>query len=247
MAATKSRKKAFNWTGITDNGDGTFNAEGKREKTRLLKEFHRQGVAVRSKKIAGDGYLVSAVGSVAKPRLGPHPSLRPRTIPQRRINRPMYRGIPRVRPMRALPPNYRAPPRIRGPSAVGFTPGGTPMISGKPGVIRQWLHNRAQQRQRPNPGQMARQVEYERVQKSHETVNPQQYKTPAGPDRASMEKHEEAQRLKQIRHAEFESRRQVRAQQRQAEYEKAQKPPQESPQMRAYLEAARTNQVTGGE
>ena len=155
MAATKSRKKAFNWTGITDNGDGTFNAEGKREKTRLLKEFHRQGVAVQSKKIAGDGYVVSSIGSIAKPRLGPRPSLRPRTIPQRRINRPMYRGIPRVRPMRALPPNYRAPPQVArrnppiGSPQSKFTSGGPPKIPGQPGAIRQWLHHRAQAKQQP--------------------------------------------------------------------------------------------------
>lgn len=112
-------KRGFNWQGITENNDGTFTAENKRAKTRLLKEFHRQGVAVRSTKIEGDGYKVSPVGKISKKVMGKRPTLgyRPRTVYPRRIVRPAYRAPPRlgVRPMYPQRPGYAAPPRVRGP------------------------------------------------------------------------------------------------------------------------------------
>ena len=59
-------KSGFNWQGITENTDGTFTTSGKREKTRLLKEFHRQGIAVRSRKNSDGSFIVSPVGSISR-------------------------------------------------------------------------------------------------------------------------------------------------------------------------------------
>ncbi len=115
--------KKFNWEGITENSDGTFTAESKRAKTRLLKEFHKQGVAIRSKKIEGDGYMISPVGEITKKRVAKRPALgyRPRTVYPRRTAHPMmYRAPPRVgvRPMYPQRPGYAPVPRVRRPGAL---------------------------------------------------------------------------------------------------------------------------------
>jgi hypothetical protein len=119
--------KKFNWQGITENSDGTFTAENKRAKTRLLKEFHKQGVAVRSTKIEGDGYTVSPVGAITKKSITRRPALgyRPRTVYPRRISRPAYHAPPRIgpsgmrpRPLFAPHQQYAAPPRVRGPGVL---------------------------------------------------------------------------------------------------------------------------------
>lgn len=121
--------KRFNWQGITENNDGTFTAENKRAKIRLLKEFHRQGVSIRSTKIEGDGYRISPTGAITKKSMGRRPALgyRPRTVFPRRIARPAYQRPPprsgfspsvRQRPYYPSQPYYGAPPRARRPGVL---------------------------------------------------------------------------------------------------------------------------------
>jgi hypothetical protein len=132
MATRKTKK--FNWQGITENGDGTFTTQGKREKRRVLKALHEQGVAVRSRKNADGTYTVTPVGAVrvkAQPRTQSAP-ISSGGSPGRRINTresgfPVYpRGGGRGRPMpgrRPFPtstggPVYGGAPRARGPSPL---------------------------------------------------------------------------------------------------------------------------------
>ena len=57
------KTKGFNWSGITDNGDGTFTARNKAARKRLVKEYHQQGLQARFRKIGPNEYLVSAAGA----------------------------------------------------------------------------------------------------------------------------------------------------------------------------------------
>lgn len=59
--------KGFNWQGITENGDGTFTAAGKREKRRVLKALHEQGVGVRSKQNKDGTWTITPSGTVRAP------------------------------------------------------------------------------------------------------------------------------------------------------------------------------------
>jgi flagellar biosynthesis GTPase FlhF len=134
MVIRKSTKK-FNWQGITENGDGTFTTVGKREKRRVLKALHEQGVAVRSKQNTDGTWTVTPVGSVrvkAQPRtVSPAPA--PYREPGRRINtresgfpkyprggsgRPTPRGGGRPFPGSTGGPVYRGGPRASGPSPL---------------------------------------------------------------------------------------------------------------------------------
>lgn len=64
MAKSKIQKEeTFNWKGIKDNGDGTFDVADKRAKNRLMKEFRRQGIRSRSKRIGEKGYYVYPIGA----------------------------------------------------------------------------------------------------------------------------------------------------------------------------------------
>ena len=128
----KARK--FNWQGITENFDGSFTTTGKREKRRVLKALHEQGVAVRSKKNADGSWTVTPVGTVrvkAQPRTQSVPmGARPRELGHRPNTResgfPTYpkRGSRPIPGRRAYPttsggPVYRGAPRASGPSAIG--------------------------------------------------------------------------------------------------------------------------------
>ena len=75
MAANR-KKGMFNWQGIDENSDGTYTAQGRIEKRRLLKELHRQGVAIRSKHNDDGTWTVSPIGMRAPRRAVGH---RPRT------------------------------------------------------------------------------------------------------------------------------------------------------------------------
>ncbi len=64
-------KGGFNWKGITDNGDGTFTAKTRIEKRRLLKNLHRSGYLVRSRKTTEGNWRVVAIGTRKKPQIRP--------------------------------------------------------------------------------------------------------------------------------------------------------------------------------
>ena len=127
MAKRKTRK--FNWQGIDENSDGTFTTKGKREKRRVLKALHEQGVAVRSRQNPDGSYTVTPVGSVkvkAAPRTA---SVRASPSTGHRINTkesgfPMYpkgRRAPArsgAYPVSSGGPSYRGGPRASGPSAL---------------------------------------------------------------------------------------------------------------------------------
>jgi len=123
------KKLSFNWSGITENGDGSFTVQGKAARKRLLKEFHKQGLQVRSQKQSDGTYILSGIGERQPhgrrglpPRIGNRPQSRypVRGYPPRGI-RPQFRGGLPSRPF-ARP--QQAPPRLsptgsRGPSRYG--------------------------------------------------------------------------------------------------------------------------------
>lgn len=100
-------------------GDGSFTADDKRARRRLVKEFHKQGFTVRSVKIEGDGYKVTPVGegSFKTRKMGSAPVVlrQRRQFPQAQRRYPgSYRGMrlrPGLRPYRTTGRFYRQPPR----------------------------------------------------------------------------------------------------------------------------------------
>lgn len=124
-------KKSFNWSGITDNYDGSFTADDKRAQKRLTREFHNQGFKSRSERLPDGRYRISPVGVKAfkkavdsDPTLsapsfgdeGPRAGRNPRTYsgarPRTRYARP--RGYQYVRPAISggYRPNYYGRPRV---------------------------------------------------------------------------------------------------------------------------------------
>lgn len=112
-------EKEFNWKGIKDNSDGTFTTKDKWAKNRLVREFHRQKIRVRSEKIGQGRYYVFPVGAKKERsmRYRPAAGYRPRTrVPRTKIVGPS----PTLR-QRSLP--GAAPPvlmRGRRPSSGGI-------------------------------------------------------------------------------------------------------------------------------
>lgn len=129
-------KDEFNWRGIKDNNDGTFEVSDKRNKNRLIKEFRRQGVRARSTKIGGGAYYVYPVGKV-----------------KARVSRPRYPGYkPRTRvrmgarpQVREQPSFFAAPPRRVAPQYPGRSRGRRSNLAGKVGgAIKKWAAGRSQ-------------------------------------------------------------------------------------------------------
>ena len=83
-----AKKKGFNWDGITENFDGTFTAAGKREKRRVLKELHAQGIGVRSKRNSDGTWTITPSGTIRAPREkgAATPAPRYQGTPGRRLN-----------------------------------------------------------------------------------------------------------------------------------------------------------------
>jgi hypothetical protein len=74
----KLKKKGFYWRGIKDNKDGTYSAQGRVEKRRLLKSLHSSGYTVRSHRNDDGSWRVVTVGT-KQCRRSPGPGYRPQT------------------------------------------------------------------------------------------------------------------------------------------------------------------------
>jgi hypothetical protein len=134
MPKSKSKKEEpFNWKGIKDNGDGTFDVADKHAKNRLMKEFRRQGIRARSKRLGEKGFVIypggarkqRARGAGRMPKKerqyypGTKPSTRVRVTgprPQLRQGRPGFSG-----PMIGRP--YPGRPVIQGGITKGVVKG----------------------------------------------------------------------------------------------------------------------------
>ena len=106
MVSAKKKSQSFNWSGISDNGDGTFTTKGKIEKRRLLKEFHAQGVVVRSHRNSDGSWTVTPVGAVRPKGQGRRRESGRGYRPQTR-----YVGVPRVGGERYVPYESLSHPR----------------------------------------------------------------------------------------------------------------------------------------
>lgn len=142
------RKVKFNWTGIIDNGDGTFTVDGKVARKRLLKEYHKQGLQVRSHKESDGTYTLSAIGSIRKTG-GTHPRRPVRSIGQVRTRYPNVRRYPvRGRAPMLTRPRYPfgagSSPTFRQKSSPNLTQGLGTKFKG-------WMQGRrARQQEREN-------------------------------------------------------------------------------------------------
>jgi len=133
------KKLSFNWSGITENGDGSFTVQGKAARKRLLKEFHKQGLQVRSQKQSDGTYILSGIGERQPhgrrglpPRIGNRPQSRypVRGYPPRGIRPQFRRGLP-SRPF-ARP--QQAPPRL------------SPMGLRGSSLLERWATHRAEEK-----------------------------------------------------------------------------------------------------
>ena len=112
----KKSGKGFNWKGIVDNGDGTFTVDGKVARKRLLKEYHKQGLQVRSHKESDGTYTLSAIGPSRKTGRSRAPV---RSIGQVRT---------RSQGVRRQPSRSRAPVLMRGRFPQRRPFGGSPIL-----------------------------------------------------------------------------------------------------------------------
>jgi hypothetical protein len=74
----KKKYQGFNWKNIEDNGDGTFTAYDGRAKKRLLVEYHRQGIRVRSSDNGDGTWKVTPIGVRSPLQASPRYNGRPR-------------------------------------------------------------------------------------------------------------------------------------------------------------------------
>jgi hypothetical protein len=103
----KKEEESFNWKGIKDNGDGTFDVADKRAKNRIQREFRRQGIRTRSQRTGVKGFVVYPVG-------------------QRKQRAHRMGSLPKKE--RQYYPGYKPKTRVRG------TPGPRPQLrQGRPG------------------------------------------------------------------------------------------------------------------
>jgi len=132
------KKKRFNWKDIEDNGDGTFSAYTTPARKRLLKEYHRQGITIRSKKQEDGVWLITPVGT-RQPR-----DARRRYVRQRA-------AIPR--PSRRM--QYAGPPPRLSPTSAPQGPSRTPRPRGGPSAkskIDEWSQRRYERRRKTEAG-----------------------------------------------------------------------------------------------
>lgn len=130
-----TKKDEFNWKGIKDNRDGTFEAMDKRNKNRLIKEFRKQGVRARSTRIGPSTYYVYPVGKTKTRTLRPrYPSYKPRT-----------RVKMGARPqLREQPSFFAAPPRRASQYPMRQYRGRNANLAGMVGgAIQKWSAGRA--------------------------------------------------------------------------------------------------------
>jgi hypothetical protein len=133
--AKSEKVDSFNWKGIRDNKDGTFDVSDKWAKSRLQKEFRKQGIRTRSKKIGQGGFVVYPVGQrktrargmgrLPKKEKQYYPGYKPRTRMTVKGPRPQLSpGRPGARP--TMHPAYfgsRPTLRRRGGIGQGITRG----------------------------------------------------------------------------------------------------------------------------
>jgi hypothetical protein len=123
------KAQSFNWTGIQDNNDGTYSADGTREKKRLLKALHDQGYSVRSKRNSDGSWTVTPIGSIRPPKRSAVSSQQGKRTRSRYAG---YSGAPRRSPARrygSMPGSMGA---TRRPMPQSGTPGPMPKPRSKP-------------------------------------------------------------------------------------------------------------------
>jgi len=166
MVKKRSRKE-FNWQGISENADGTFTAKGKREKTRVLKALHEQGVGVRSKHNSDGTWTITPSGTIRAPRerVSVAPAFREtgRRISTRISGFSRYprgRGYPsagrasgRAFPHVGVGPVYGPRPRASGPSVIS-------VIGKKAG---EYLRGRAQKQEQQRKDEAERKKNAEEI------------------------------------------------------------------------------------
>lgn len=202
MAANR-KKGMFNWQGIDENSDGTYTAQGRIEKRRLLKELHRQGVAIRSKHNDDGTWTVSPIGMRAPRRaVGHRPRTRyPVSRPRQDLRQPLRSLYSQGQPRPSFHPSYHhpmyaAPPRPR-------VSGG---ISKKAG---DWMRERMQKRdqeqrekilRKKNEQEINQKMQNDRIQSERkETVMKVRANETRGrllQERAQQERHEHAERMR---------------------------------------------------
>jgi hypothetical protein len=208
--------KQFNWTGINENDDGTYNADGKRAKTRLLKELHRQGVRVRSTKIEGDGFRVAPVGNLRQKRRSVYRGYRPAVRAARQTGyRPQSSPSGRYASMRGryVPVGGNVRMRRMGPPprpmnyAGGYPYGNTGPTFGK--RLSDWAKQRRSNQEKAAKDEVERKrvmqeteekLRQDRITKEREEVQAQlrQQETTARlqQERQEHERHEAAERMR---------------------------------------------------
>jgi hypothetical protein len=255
-------QKGFNWSGITDEGDGTYTTRGKREKTRLLKSLHSSGYAVRSRKNPDGSWKVTAVGALSPKRRRAFPR-RSSVSGYRPVTR-ARRGTGRYIPIASMRKRYRYGPRPRPmihPGGMGG-PSGGPARQGR-GIgasIFDYLGERQKRRQaeiaeRKRQSEDAKitdeKMRKDRIEQERQETQKQLKKQEFERDKLRFEEqqraHQEAQDVKERRHIEFQMSRggiQVAREEKRNWWDV--KGPGETKVDQTNLQAEREKEVTGG-
>jgi hypothetical protein len=196
-----TKKGLFNWSGIKDNEDGTFTVKSKIEKKCLLKELHKQGVAIRSKRDDNGTITVSSIGlKPARKRVGHRPRLQYPLAPKPRHgygNPSQYfypQGSPR--PLFRRLPLYAPPPKPH-------------MINNTSRKVEEWARQRIEKRnreqkekllQKKNAEEINEKMRRERIEREREqtanTVRSQKTHAKLLKERQQHERHENAERMR---------------------------------------------------
>lgn len=214
------RKQGFNWSGIEDNGDGTFTTEGKIEKKRLLRSLHQSGYTVRSTRNDDGSWTVATVGALSQRRRKPvSDGYKPRTRYMKATGKYVFRGGRQDRgPAPRLPLAPGA--HISGNYPMGGSRSGRQSIlGGVGGYLRRKAVSDLQRKQaaqnkavewEKTEAEINKKMASDRIQKEREEaakqVQKNEFRRVAEQHTREQAAHAEAQRLKKIRHEEFQSR-----------------------------------------
>ena len=192
---SKKRGYGFNWSGISQNSDGTYTAQGKVEKRRLLKSLYASGYSVRSNRREDGTWKVVPIGTIRQTkRRGSQVGYRPRTryIRSSGRYRPVAGGYNRGRMTGAAPrPTFTFP---RG------SPGGVPAAGSslyQRLLARQKMKREAEKTRIATQREINEKMKQERIARERQETVSQIRKSELAREALAHERRMQAERMRQ--------------------------------------------------
>lgn len=201
---TKKKKGEFNWSGIDDNGDGTYTTESRIEKKRLLKSLHSSGYTVRSKQNEDGSWHVTTVGTLSQTRRRPTGTgYRPKTRYLKRIGR--YEPIGRKGPNPRMSIRPGMGYHGAGPSPRPIRRGNTINRIGswmerkrEQGMVNKQREQNEKEQWKKTEHELNEKMKAERIKKEREDAARKVQKDEFHAEMIQHKRHEEAERLRNL-------------------------------------------------